>query len=113
LAEWAMMKRRRGDGVEVAEAISEFTLHQASKPDLWLGLDGAPDTAHFLPSSSDVHCERSPALDLDPLPVNHQACGDGSAAALISTASFRLIRRGAMALASWAMSFAISDLSSR
>jgi hypothetical protein len=96
-----MMKRRRGDGVEVAEAISEFTLHQASKPDLWLGLDGATDTAHSLPPSSDVHCERSPALDLDPLPVNHQTCGDGSAAALCAH-----LDRGLPSDPAWAMALA-------
>jgi hypothetical protein len=61
-----------------------------------------------------MDCERSPALDLNPLPVDHSAGVAGAAAALGAylNRAHRLMRRGAMILTSWAMSCAISGAGS-
>jgi len=58
--------------------------------------------------------ERSPALHLHMPAVDDLARGDGAAASLGAylDLSFRLMRPGAMILASWAMSCAISERSS-
>jgi hypothetical protein len=87
-----MMKRRKALGFD---GEVEFSLHQASKPCLrrdalagfcctspWPSMRPPPHILLAFPSS-DVDCERSPALDLNPLGVDDLAGVDGSAAALL------------------------------
>jgi hypothetical protein len=59
-----------------------FTFIDDSLPTKFPRFWSAVPAQHTFPPSSDVDCERSPALDLDPLPIDDLAGGDGAAAAL-------------------------------
>jgi hypothetical protein len=101
----------------------KFSLHQASKPLVsgatalagfcctspWPSMTPPPHILLAFPSS-DMDCERSPAdLNRFPLMTWLVLKARPLRSALTATATPRLMRRGAMIPASWAMSSAISE----